>query len=578
MVLTKATYSMIAGAPVNVDDFGADPTGVADSTAAIQAAVDFAASLVVPAVDNIGDKVNGCDVVFRGEYKVTQPIRIGADNIRLIGQGGTTIYPYFTSNTGYNGAKPVFIFGTAEVWQNTGSIANSYKYNAAIGIHIKRVNGFQDFIGFLFSGTRNATIRECLVERGFCGVYLENTSEFYSDQMSVIGSTYGFVLDCRINRPSTSSVLNVACTDNDVSSNKFDMSTIYYAQHTGILAINTGSTDFNGMTVGLFGDNPSPSSPGLGFPVAHAGVHVWGANLGRTRAMLLDSIAFEPSQIEVQNCIRIESTTQDNPVEGVTINNAHVQTYAADPEGGILTVLLRIVQTGNGDVHNIVMNNSGFSYQSAGVYTGTLCDVIGNTGARLQNCYPASAYVLSNMGFYGNFDPIQVVEHTDIDAFPPTGWTAGGVTTGCTKVGGSSGVVPYLQFTGDAGEMYIEKSFDLIQDVPQIKSVFISFLAFGNADLWCVARVNGVSSTDSNIVDATNIGRYGQAIVPNVVNVNGYRRLVFCFNPFAANYDFNTVRFQIGRGADADPATLVRIQDIRVGYFIGDPVPYNPFS
>ncbi len=40
MSLTKASYSMITGAPANVIDYGADPTGAADSTAAIQAAID----------------------------------------------------------------------------------------------------------------------------------------------------------------------------------------------------------------------------------------------------------------------------------------------------------------------------------------------------------------------------------------------------------------------------------------------------------------------------------------------------------------------------------------------------------
>ena len=40
MALTKATYSMIEGASVNILDFGADPTGVNSSTAAIQAAID----------------------------------------------------------------------------------------------------------------------------------------------------------------------------------------------------------------------------------------------------------------------------------------------------------------------------------------------------------------------------------------------------------------------------------------------------------------------------------------------------------------------------------------------------------
>jgi hypothetical protein len=39
MSLTKVTYSMINGASVNVLDFGADPTGVQDSTAAIRAAI-----------------------------------------------------------------------------------------------------------------------------------------------------------------------------------------------------------------------------------------------------------------------------------------------------------------------------------------------------------------------------------------------------------------------------------------------------------------------------------------------------------------------------------------------------------
>lgn len=41
MSLTKVSYSMIQGAAVSVLDFGADPTGATDSTAAIQAAIDF---------------------------------------------------------------------------------------------------------------------------------------------------------------------------------------------------------------------------------------------------------------------------------------------------------------------------------------------------------------------------------------------------------------------------------------------------------------------------------------------------------------------------------------------------------
>lgn len=61
MSLTKVTYSMIQDAPANVVDFGADPTGVADSTAAIQAAIDSGVSEVY---------------LPDGTYKITDTISI----------------------------------------------------------------------------------------------------------------------------------------------------------------------------------------------------------------------------------------------------------------------------------------------------------------------------------------------------------------------------------------------------------------------------------------------------------------------------------------------------------------------
>jgi hypothetical protein len=48
MALTKATNSMISGATVNVLDYGADPTGVADSLAAFNAAVAAGSQIVIP--------------------------------------------------------------------------------------------------------------------------------------------------------------------------------------------------------------------------------------------------------------------------------------------------------------------------------------------------------------------------------------------------------------------------------------------------------------------------------------------------------------------------------------------------
>jgi hypothetical protein len=74
MALTKATYSMISGAPANVLDYGADPTGTTDSKAAIQAAIDAAPVVYIPS----------------GTYLISGPINVGSatlGNKRIVGAG-----------------------------------------------------------------------------------------------------------------------------------------------------------------------------------------------------------------------------------------------------------------------------------------------------------------------------------------------------------------------------------------------------------------------------------------------------------------------------------------------------------
>lgn len=74
MSLTKATYSMIEGAVLNILDFGADPTGVSDSRAAILAAVaaDPDKTLFFPT----------------GIYRVNSPITI-SDKVSWLFEGPT---------------------------------------------------------------------------------------------------------------------------------------------------------------------------------------------------------------------------------------------------------------------------------------------------------------------------------------------------------------------------------------------------------------------------------------------------------------------------------------------------------
>jgi hypothetical protein len=94
MSLTKVTYSMIDGAPFNVLDYGADPTGVASSTAAIQAAIDaaFAAGggvVSIPAgtfkvtVSTLTETLWNAGVA----WPATDGCLVLRDNVHLIGEG-----------------------------------------------------------------------------------------------------------------------------------------------------------------------------------------------------------------------------------------------------------------------------------------------------------------------------------------------------------------------------------------------------------------------------------------------------------------------------------------------------------
>ena len=95
MSLTKATYSMINGAPVNVKDFGAKGDGVTDDTVALQAARDYIAS-------------------FEVDPYTKNPAPIPA----LVFPGGTYVYS-LSPDWGINGAE-IIADGTV-ILQYTGT-------------------------------------------------------------------------------------------------------------------------------------------------------------------------------------------------------------------------------------------------------------------------------------------------------------------------------------------------------------------------------------------------------------------------------------------------------------------------
>lgn len=86
MALTKVSYSMITGAPVNVLDWGADPTGIADSQPAIQAAINSGAvEIIIPS----------------GTYRINSPLIINKNDAvkKISGFDMSTTLKLYTSTT-----------------------------------------------------------------------------------------------------------------------------------------------------------------------------------------------------------------------------------------------------------------------------------------------------------------------------------------------------------------------------------------------------------------------------------------------------------------------------------------------
>ena len=132
MSLTKVTFSMIDGAPLNVFDFGAVGDGVADDTIALQTAITYA----------FNNKV-GTVFVPQGTYNISKPLYLwGSDNyirsgVQLVGSGIDSTVIKKTNNAtpgdgSWNAAIDAVIILSPYPANTTGVQIPSGNYNPAI--------------------------------------------------------------------------------------------------------------------------------------------------------------------------------------------------------------------------------------------------------------------------------------------------------------------------------------------------------------------------------------------------------------------------------------------------------------
>ena len=582
---TPRTLSERFSDSVNVRDFGAVGDGVVDDTAAIQAAIAYAESFVedTPAVDNRGGK----DVVIPGgQYIVSSPIRLSKSNVSIIGIGKPTLVTNFPLAVAPENCA-VLIIGSAEDWLGSPTISDTRKYNRVVNIRISRTGGGSP-IGIMSTGTRNLTLRDIHVEQVWCALWLENTSEMTCEQFSSIGCNYGMIGDSRKVRPVGSSPLGIANTDNDCSSNTFNGFTAYYPQHTGILFINTGTSSIYSATIGRFSENPT-SGTGLryGLTGKAAGVHYWGANQNFTKAGVLDDIVYEPTPNESKTCILVTSDNTANPVRGLTLRNQHVQTWAADYGNNILTRLLVTESYNGGGIDSVVLKESGFTFATSGFLYPILVDqtpdasvgaTVSDASVKIENCYPTVAVSTSNIGA-SRLDNIEYIEQTNMElnreaGGEPEGWALNAGTL--TNLGGASGEEAYIRLEGNAGNpVYISKSFRYRYFTSRLGSPYISLWYRGDTAPHIDVVVNGVGATSRLTKSGENTGRYSNAI-EDVPQSSNWRRAVYMFRPFSANFPFDTIELSIGRVANG-LTNYTEIKGIEVGFYTIKEEPYNTF-
>ena len=196
MSLTKLSYAMIQGAPVNVLDFGADPTGSTDSTTAIQTAIDSGANIVC---------------FSGGTYKVNLDSLTLSSNQVLDGQGATITSTDTTRNkcifvgrsksnikicnfifsTNNSGQSAILLLGCVDV-----KIENNQTTNCALVVSGSSAQSTNDIFGYyaLYSSV-NSSNQSAFISASNNSCTGDSTTDATNVPAILITFTYGAAVE-----------------------------------------------------------------------------------------------------------------------------------------------------------------------------------------------------------------------------------------------------------------------------------------------------------------------------------------------------------------------------------------------
>lgn len=274
MALTKVTYSMIEGAVINVLDYGADPTGVADSTAALQAAIDAA------------EGSQGSVFIPSGVYKHSGLTIAGGQGVDIIGER----QPSFTNQNQNDGTRLVYTgSGYAITIQETGggftyrvnlkNFGMWFNGNATGGILCERlqestfenigINGDDTLsitYGINYTGASISNLDNCIIQK--VSIAVKNEFAIDSDGAGAFNVTrnnifdvttcvdFGYVVSMNIENNWFEGFQNALLFNNGTPNIRTEVLTLNVCNNS-FLQSTVGLTQTRAVNVGSF-DNANP--------------------------------------------------------------------------------------------------------------------------------------------------------------------------------------------------------------------------------------------------------------------------------------------------------------------------------
>lgn len=396
MSLTKASYSMITGAPTNVLDYGAKGDGTTDDTAAIQAAINSGASEVVfPAGKTYLVSPNSSYVTPEGGAGICINV---PSNIRLVMYGATILQKSGTAGTG------AIIGNSASTVTNVtieGGIVNGNSNNTT-----GNMNGV-----VLFNST-NCQIKNVTIQSTrFIGVGFRapaaTTSVFFGEN-SITGcnveSTLYIGIQCNRQGLGLEIIGNyVAYTgdnaidvegNNTAGGNGFNQRVIVtgnncYSCTTGVFLESSGNAIVQGNNIDTF-NNAGIYLNQINTPAAN--VIINGNRItngaGQTGIYVNNNSGYAI----------IESNYFNTLASSITANaNAEYLTIGLNTHQNITGVLLQIGRSTNNLIFSYVGQQTYIGSTTNGVpYTATPITNSNNHSDRAYNCSVAPTFYLSN--------------------------------------------------------------------------------------------------------------------------------------------------------------------------------------